>query len=126
MDKAGSRGIKVLDGWLQDIARNWLQARCWLKDLEPKNYVHEWRSIWKGAIQDAWVQYKVMKEEASRVLKDKQDIQENLSLEEDCQAIKEHAEVHIRESHWMLEEETKGQWEEEARERIWKALNSVC
>ena len=125
MDKAGSRGIKVLDGWLQDIARNWLQARCWLKDLEPKNYVHEWRSICKGAIQDAWVQYKVMKEEASRVLKDKGDIKENLALEEDCQAIKENLEVHIKKSLFILEEENKGQWEEEVRERIFKALNSL-
>ena len=125
MEKAGAKGINVLGGWLQDIGRAWLQARGWLQDLKPKDYAHELRSICKGAIQDAWVQYEVMKKEASRVLKDKGDIQELQDLEEQMEAIKQNLEVHIKNSHFILEEESKGQWEEQVRERIYKGLNSL-
>ena len=115
----------MLDNWMQDIAEKWLQARGWLQDVKYMSFKEAWMSICKGAIQDAWVQYEVMKQEASRILKDKGDIDESLRMEEDCKAIKENLEVHIKKCMFLMVEEHKGQYEEERRELVYKALNSL-
>ena len=53
MKQAGVRGIEVLQGWVFEECRNWVQARRWCKDVQEGLYGSRWSIICKGAVQEA-------------------------------------------------------------------------
>ena len=126
MSKAGDRGVEVMDSWIQDVARAWVQARTWIKDVKPADFGKEWKVICRGAIEDSWKHFEALKWEASQITEREGEIKDAKALEEVCKEIKENLEVHMKACHFILREESQGKYEAEVTERIFKALTNLA
>ena len=52
MKQAGERGIDILQAWVFEECRNWVQARRWCKDVQEGLYGTRWSVICRGAVEE--------------------------------------------------------------------------
>ena len=61
LERAGDSGLEVLQRWIFQECRNWVQARRWCKDVTEGLYGPRWSVICKGAVQEVKQRLEQMK-----------------------------------------------------------------
>ena len=121
-DIAGDKGAQVLDGWIFEVARGWLQARNWIKDVPVQNLPNEWKKICRGAVEDAMQHVENLQWQAKEITKAGGNIKEVKELQDTFEAVKFNLEVCMKECKFINLEPCEAKYEAEVMQDVLVAL----